>query len=96
MVTRLCIDRRVGVGDEKESDVEHSDLALLFIAGYFCACNIYFINYKYLTLFEKCLIPRRNRQLGRYQPLGSEQPPNENEGFYCCPFPAIQVEGIER
>jgi hypothetical protein len=46
MVTRLCIDRRVGVGDEKESDVEHSDLALLFIAGYFCA---YFSNlfYKY-------------------------------------------------
>ena len=45
MVTRLCIDRRVGVGDEKESDVEHSDLALLFIAGYFCAyCFNYFIN----------------------------------------------------
>jgi hypothetical protein len=36
-VTLLCIDRRVGVGDEKESDVEHSDLALLFIAGYFWA-----------------------------------------------------------
>lgn len=31
-VTLLCIDRRVGVGDEKDSDVEHSDLALLFSA----------------------------------------------------------------
>ena len=29
-VTRRWSERRVGVGDENESEVEHSDLALLF------------------------------------------------------------------
>lgn len=37
-VTLLCVDRRVGVGDEKQIDVEHSDRALRVPYLLDCVC----------------------------------------------------------
>lgn len=100
-VTLLCVDRRVGVGDEKESDVEHSDLALLFSAGYFC---VYFESTKrkvdrYVTncLDRISCVPRRSLRLRqRCLPLVFGRPPNANEAFSHCPCLAIRAGGTER